>query len=628
MFGLLNKNSYIYTLFFCGFFFYIQFIVDPTLYYFNQNPEFFTHFHFFKQFIQYPGGLTEYVSLYLTTLMILPVIAAVIITCLVIIITTLTVQILKASGVKKPVLGIALFPVIIITGLHGNLGHSLSFNLLLILMLSNYLLYRTYLDKNILIGLVNSFVLSALILFIGGIIPFGLFICMVVIGDLTKRPNPKSITRIVAVIIFTFALPYVFYNYLFMRGLTFEWEVIRKLVNNYTVNYIPIVPLLYYPVVIALIPYRSNIVPVFCMNYIKKWRKIINSSTQHSSMSSVIQFVLIIILTITISAGMFDKHYNKLYKMHKMSSQQKWSRVEAIGDKCKSDDIAIHLMRNRALYHERKLLDHLFDKPQNFGIDGLMFSENFESRMLIPHMLNAYDLGDINQSIRWAYEVIAHFGYCPRALKQLVLANIIKENYNTATKLLQMLKCVPFQKKWTNHHLELVENPGLILKENKILKKRKLLPQKIYSDKDNISHLTILKNLLYNEKNQAAFEYLLMSLLLEQKIDEFVSYLSYMEHFNYKRSPKHIQEALCVYISIRKDTKKNILGNLVTMSTWTKFQEFSSIKNSDKKNLKNTKDKLRLQFGNTYWYYMQYIYPEIAAIKKNPDNDNPYIVKQ
>ncbi len=273
----------------------------------------------------------------------------------------------------------------------------------------------------------------------------------------------------------------------------------------------------------------------------------------------------------------------------------------------------------------------MFDIPQKFGVDGLVFSDNCETRMLIPFMMAAYDLGDINQSIRWAYEVIASYGYCPTALRQLILASIIKEDYRTAAKLLFMLKSVPFQKKWAYHHIALVENPDLIKNEYDIQRKRDLLPRKLYSDKDNIPHLTILKNLIFNEKNKAAFEYLMMCLLLEQKLDEFVSYLSFMEKFGYNRSPKHIQEALCMYVSVRKDMQKNILGRLVTQATWEQFQKFDNKINSYGSNLGNVKDVLQSGFGDSDWYYVHYVYPEMIAIKRQsekPENDNPYIVKQ
>ena len=61
------------AVFFCFYFFYLWFIIKPNLIYNTQEPVFFFGIHFFKEFLDHPGGITEYISAFLTQFYIYPI---------------------------------------------------------------------------------------------------------------------------------------------------------------------------------------------------------------------------------------------------------------------------------------------------------------------------------------------------------------------------------------------------------------------------------------------------------------------------------------------------------------------------------------------------------------------------
>ncbi len=121
-----------------------------------------------------------------------------------------------------------------------------------------------------------------------------------------------------------------------------------------------------------------------------------------------------------------------------------------------------------------------------------------------------------------------------------------------------------------------------------------------------------------------------MCLLLEMNLDDFVNYLVLMEPFEYKKIPRHFQEALCVYMATQRDAKGTIKRYPIEPQIVRQFQQFNEIIFKHGINNSSTKEMLLRQFGNTYWYYLHYLLPGYKA-KKKKNTEKPqerlYILK-
>ena len=295
--------------------------------------------------------------------------------------------------------------------------------------------------------------------------------------------------------------------------------------------------------------------------------------------------------------------------MQKFADQKKWDKVLQTADKCYPYDNLVYLMRNRALYHTGKLLDHLFDHPQLYGVDGLMYEGNAQVREYISYSDLAFDMAEVNQALRWSYEMIANSGHSAFALKRIALVNIVTGNYVTAKKMLNMLAYVPFQKKWVAYHRELINNQELLQNNKEILEKRSLLPEKLYYSSNEIPYLSFLINLFYNKKNRMAYEYLIATLLLDNYLDECMQYVNFLKLFGYQRVPKHLQEALLVYGYSRRQPEEYIKRYNISRETVERFKRYKEEMYQCRGSGKNAEIVLRKRNGNTFWYYQQFIFP-------------------
>ncbi len=311
----------------------------------------------------------------------------------------------------------------------------------------------------------------------------------------------------------------------------------------------------------------------------------------------------------------YDVNVKMLGQMQRLADQKKWDKVILTADKCYPYDNLVYLMRNRALYHTGKLLDHLFDYPQLYGVDGLMYKGDAEVREYVYFSDIAYDMAEVNQALRWSYEMIANSGHSPFALKRIAQVNMVTEDYVTAEKILKMLEYVPFQKKWAVYHLNLINNHELLKSNKEIMEKRSLLPEKLYSSTDEIPYMSFLINLFFNKKNRMAYEYLLATLLLDNDLDEFIKYVRFLNVFGYRKVPGHIQEALLFHAYSKKQPDRYIKQFNISQETVERFKSYKEEFYLNRGNSKKAGSVLKRRFGNTFWYYQQFIYPHLKLRK-------------
>ncbi len=604
-----NRKWLVYILFSVWSLVYLRYIIDLSLFPLLQYPAFFTHFHFFKTFLTYPGGIVTYCARFLTVLCNLAWLSTFVTAILLLMIILLTETFLKIVGIKKVFPAIALIPAIMFLGLHGNYGHRFVYDIDLLLTLTLYILYRLHLQKNIPMQIIFQSCISGLLLYIGGIIPFGLFMLMVLIDEVKDCKGLKQSSPILLTIMLTILLPYLYYDYLFIGCISSDWGLINELLHFYKVPYIPLFPFLFYPFISATFPL---FIAFKEKHSTKSPKHEINKSKIFSFLtpgSFIVQGLLITFFIFLSHLLFHDVNVKMLGKMQKFSDQKKWDKVILTADKCYPYDNLVYLMRNRALYHTGKLLDHLFDYPQLYGVDGLMYEGNAQVREYIAYSDIAYDMAEVNQALRWSYEMIANSGHSAFALKRIALVNMVTGNYVTVKKTLKMLEYVPFQKKWVAYHRTLINNHELLKSNKEILEKRSLLPEKLYFSSDEIPYMSFLVNLFFNKKNRMAYEYLIATLLLDNDLDECIKYVKFLNFFGYRKVSRHLQEALLIYGYSKGQPDKYIKQFNISRETVERFKNYKEEVHQCRGNGKKAEAALRRRFGTTFWYYQQFIYP-------------------
>ncbi len=100
-----------------------------------------------------------------------------------------------------------------------------------------------------------------------------------------------------------------------------------------------------------------------------------------------------------------------------------------------------------------------------------------------------------------------------------------------------------------------------------------------------------------------AFEYLMSNLLLSNHVVRFVNNLKLMKSFPYTELPPVYEEALYIYKLGVGNEEFSKVGIKIKPETEQRFKRYYQLVESKQI------ETLQKEFGNTYWFYLNYISP-------------------
>lgn len=295
----------------------------------------------------------------------------------------------------------------------------------------------------------------------------------------------------------------------------------------------------------------------------------------------------------------------------KSVKEKKWDEVLAqtgkYMDSGRSNQL-ISYFHNLALYHSARLPYALFDYPQKLGVKALYLPWNSDSRESeYGHFLYA-DLGYVNEAQRWEFEAMVVWGETAPHLLNLARYNIANNRPAVAQRFINLLKQSLFYKK------EAAELEKCLLTG----KVPGLYTSLSHNDESPVRFANVINigpELQYlceqDSTNRMAFEYLMGYLLLSNDVVRFADNLKFIRNFSFPALPPVYEEALYIYKLGVGDEAFALTGFTISEQTEKRFRQYY--------NLYANKDMQRLQaeFGNTYWYYLNFISPYGDKIIKN-----------
>lgn len=260
----------------------------------------------------------------------------------------------------------------------------------------------------------------------------------------------------------------------------------------------------------------------------------------------------------------------------------------------------ISYFHNLALYHAGKLPYRLFDYPQGLGVKGLYFAWESDSRISEYGHFLYEELGYINEAHRWEFESMVVWGETASHLLNLARYNIINNRPKVAQRFINVLKQSLFYR-----------SDALQLEQSLSSGSLPGLKNALRDVEDNpirfANVLSLGPELKYlcerDSTNRMAFEYLMSDLLLSNQVERFAENLKLIRHFSYSQLPPAYEEALYIYkLGIAPEDFEK-LGFTVSYETEKRFKRYYELLQS------NQLKKLQEEFGNTYWFYLNYISP-------------------
>lgn len=283
---------------------------------------------------------------------------------------------------------------------------------------------------------------------------------------------------------------------------------------------------------------------------------------------------------------------------------KKWNSILRMADKQQPVGPLTVSTLNLALAKTGMMPQYIFHYYQN-GTEGLVptFTKQYTSGVMLSEIY--YHLGMINSAQHFAFEameVIPDYRKSVRCIKRLAETNLINGQYQVAAKYLYMLKHTLFYRKWATETLGYLDNEERINNHPEWGELRKYRPWRnfLFSEKEH----DMMFGLVYqdNPVNRLAYEYLLAHTLLKKDLKNFHAYYQLEAGKNTnERLPESFQEALAYIWSLTEynpayrpaGIEERIIKRLEAYrKVYTAFPD--------------AREALRLDFENTYWYYLHY----------------------
>ena len=316
--------------------------------------------------------------------------------------------------------------------------------------------------------------------------------------------------------------------------------------------------------------------------------------------TSIIISLLSLICFTSADFYLFIHKYNmkerRMIQAQKSAQEKQWTEVLETTEKYFKAGHANHLMmyyHNMALFHSGKMIDRLFDYPQNLGVESLFLPWKSDSRETEFGHLIYEELGHWNEAQRWAFEAMVVWGETAPHLTNLIKYNIKIGRKEVAQKFINILKQSLFYSD-TAEKLERELTNDTKPTENEL------------TEVQFINILNIKPELIrlcnQNPHNQMAFEYLMSSFLLSNQVSHFAENLYRMKKFNYPKMPACFEEALYLY-KLGKSEAFEKMKLTISSETEQRFREYYQLYNQ------GDTQQLKDRFGHTYWFYLHFISP-------------------
>jgi hypothetical protein len=573
--------------------------VKPELIYHYQQLGFSTAKTFFSEFSSYPGGIVEYISLYLFQFYTKAFWGALVSTIVLASILTMAGEIVKKGN--SLINGILrLLPVVLLGILFTDYTIHPVFPVMVLFLFIFFFLFKLVADSKLSVAV--QLVLNLIIFSIAYYITGG-YIFMILSGSaviyllFTNRKNWLFSAALITALFLV--LPYLAQSVFFINSK----DAYFKLVPYFFI-YKP--GFFLYGALFSL-PFILLIHQVITKLNNQKADE--NNSFIHSDKFQAFQVVFMILVFAIVFLLNIDSQKRHKIDIDYLASQQKWDDLLKLTEKETSNDRLIQFQISRALYHTGELTEKLFDYPQNWGADGLLLTRYFEEIILIPTTELYFDFGYINEAFHYANEAISLKEDSPLLLEQLILANLVANKYPAAQIYINVLKNNPFFKNKALKYEQYINGKGLPEIGNLIAEKRKLMPVTDFAVNKKLPQDELLFLLTDRPENKMIYEYLMTFFLLENDIPSFFKYYSLGKNFGYKKLPKVFQEALILYMyDLSRQGKK--MGNIrFDKEIATQFSEYLSILKTYNGDIAQARPLLEKKFGNTYWFYIHYTSP-------------------
>ncbi|MBN1416387.1 MAG: hypothetical protein JW973_14890 [Bacteroidales bacterium] len=593
-----------------GVFFILTFVycwhyLDPSLIYFKQQPLFLFDKLFFYKYTGYPGGIAEYLSLFISQFFFSRVAGSIVLAILVMAIVFLSYQLLSCYFSKDTSYFLQFLPGLLLIHLHSRYDYDLSADLIVIAALVSGITYHKIISRSPLFRSLFLVITTCLLFWLFGGSALLLYSIIVMLAEIYSK------------------------NHRFFWLLCFfQLFICFLLAVTAFVAFPGVARIAEFPIVFFTGWYKNasvylyvlyGIIPVFLIFRIIIHYTLDNQRFYQHFVTGLLhrrRFIVLLLIPCVILGLLladcklsFDRQAKDAVQIHAYAAKKDWNAVLETAKSLPLTDRKVIFQVNRALYHLNRLPDESFSYPQYWGENGLVLTAHYSRDVLMLCSDLYFDMGHCKESLHWAYEAQTKSEQSPEVMERIALNNMIIGEYKAAEKFLYILSKSPVYKKWARHYVSCIKDETLMEKETLIREKRKLMPRMDFFTNTQQPHHDMYILFTENNDNKMAFEYFMMYSMLIHDLSKVAVHISYLDTLHYRKIPTHMEEALLLFMTLNQEYRITPGKLHISEQTQRKFAAYSQIMMRYQKDMKAAQAELYNQFGNTYWYYIHYISP-------------------
>ncbi len=389
-------------------------------------------------------------------------------------------------------------------------------------------------------------------------------------------------------------------NFYFLLLFSFILILIPLLVRFY------LIPMNWFDTWIGESFYRGNNAPDYiwllvlspCISYLVK-------SVYNLLLINKKEFFILVINPMVLLGSLFllfysiDTNEEIIYKLDFLLKKEKWEELTIVGDKYLQKNILFSSYINIALINSGNISNKLLDFYQNKDVNEF-WTPSYLPMFITGETYYYLNMYDAARAYLFMANTQSPLSQSPYIYKQLIKIELIRGNKSVALKYVETLENTLFYSSWARQIKNEILTDSYSDEFNQEIKKYRT--EKTFLAKEMIYNIT---SSLKKKINDKQIDFLLAKQLLLKDYSGFISVFQSSDYGSGKKSGRNFQEFLIMYAYMINDSNYIKRWN-ISQSVVEDFYNYIQINQSGLSD-DEIKENLNMKYGNTYWFYTQYI---------------------
>ncbi len=579
-------------------FLYIVFIIQPELIFHHVQPPFIASNEFFRPFLKYPGGPAELLANLMMQSFYFKIAGTVVFFAIVILIGWLF-YLLMQSVFKSRLNRIwALIPIILTVELAGNYNFPFSVVISFAFLLS-VLVLLAKVGKGIISTLLIYTIGAIAIYYFAGSGYLILFSISALFISLRLKPLMRAAYSIY-IAAFAFLIPLLATHFLFAVSLKNQYLFFYT-PKVWFRSYEPSEIFIFYLVSIPVLLAAANVIAFLQgrkINLHPKSGKLISEST--------LAFFVVFAIAFHSHYKTFNSDAKKIVQADFYCYHNQAEETAKAATTLKDYSFSANLNYNLVMSKTDQITENFFGFFQIKGTEALHPDIDFASELSFIASDFYYDLGFISEARHWAYETLVFYPHSMRAMQNLVKIHLVTGEYKAAERLLNVLEKGLTAQQFVKEFRPYIADTSLVATNRELMEKRSYIP----AERElNPSIEGRFRELLEsNSSNKKAYEFLMLYYLISYQPEKFTVLLNDCGKY-FDKTPAVYEEALLVQAA---RTGQPLPANIsISAETENRYKSFIQKLEQYKEKTRMARNALYGEYGKTYLYFLQFVYPNI-----------------